>query len=121
MLPVTDVPGDLGCADDHTSFVVHRRYGERNRQRRAVLSTAYRLVVTDVSSRSDFTEDEIFFALAIVRNDHANRLANRLVGGVAEHALGGGIPQLNDAVQVFADDRVVRRIEDFCEVTGREV
>ena len=61
---------------------------------------------------ADACEDQFFFGLPVGRNDHADRLADRLGGGVAEHPLGRPIPRRDDAVQILADDRVVRRFDD---------
>ena len=66
-------------------------------------------------------EDHVFFGLPIGRNDHADRLADGFGRGVAEHAFGRPIPGRDDAVQILADDRVVRRFDDAREVPNRNI
>jgi len=44
-----------------------------------------------------------------------SRLANCFQGCVTEEPLGSEIPTGDDAVEVLADDRVVRRFDDRCE------
>ena len=43
------------------------------------------------------------------------------VGGVAEHALGRPVPGRDGAVQVLADDGVVRRLDDSGEMAKGDV
>jgi|HubBroStandDraft_1064217.scaffolds.fasta_scaffold81669_2 hypothetical protein len=43
---------------------------------------------------------------ALGRDEHRDGLADGFGGGVAENALGAGIPIGDDAVEGFADDRV---------------
>jgi hypothetical protein len=51
--------------------------------------------------------------LAIRRgHQHADILANELVGGIAEDALRGGVDRLDDPALVDRDDAVDRRIEN---------
>ena len=54
------------------------------------------------------------------RDDQRDVAADRLLGGVAEQPLGGGVPALNDAVERLADDGVVRRLDDRREQPGGE-
>ena len=61
---------------------------------------------------ADARQDRVFFGLAIGRNDHANRLADRFARGVAEHPFGRPVPGRDDAVQILADDGVVGRFDD---------
>src|SRR5690242_14291859 len=65
-------------------------------------------------------EDEVLFLLAIGRDDHPDRASDGFLCGVAKHALGCGVPRLNNAVEVLADDRVVRRFDDLGGMTTGE-
>ena len=69
---------------------------------------------------ADPGEHLVLLALPVGRNDDPDRPPDRLVGGVAEHPLGGAIPRADDAVEVLADDRVVGRFDDLGEIATAE-
>ena len=52
-------------------------------------------------------EDIGLFGKAVRWNENSDRFANNLTGFVAEQLLGTAIPAPDDAIQVFAYDRVV--------------
>jgi hypothetical protein len=52
------------------------------------------------------------FALALRRDENGNRLADYLFGLVSEQLLRPVVPRCDDAVQVFADDGIVRKLDD---------
>ena len=62
----------------------------------------------------------VLFRDAILRNDERDMAAHRLLRGVAEQALGGGVPALDDSVERLADDRIVGRLDDRREETRVE-
>src|SRR4051794_9484274 len=66
----------------------------------------------DARAAADATEDEVLLLLAVRRDDESDGLANRFFSGVAEHPLRGRVPRLDDAIEVLADNRVVRRFND---------
>jgi hypothetical protein len=107
VLTVADVARDLRSADDAAVVVVEGRHGQRNRNRRTILSLADGFVVPDRLALADLAEHEILFALPIARNDHPNGPPDGLFSGVAEDAFGGGIPGQDGSVQVLADNRVI--------------
>src|SRR5437763_93980 len=49
---------------------------------------------------------------AFGRNQHVHGLAARLFSGVAKQSLRAGVPGLDHAVQILADDRVIRGFDD---------
>ena len=54
------------------------------------------------------TRQDLGLLAAMVRgDDHGDRVADGLGGGVAEEPFGATVPALDDAVQVLADDGVV--------------
>jgi hypothetical protein len=67
----------------------------------------------------DPIDDRRFLVLAVRGDDHADRLADRLRRCIAEHAFSRWIPRKDDAVQVFADDRVIRRGDQRSEQRSR--
>ena len=54
----------------------------------------------------------VFFELARLGDEDANRLADDFAGALAEQPLGGWIPGGDDAAQILADDGVVGRFDD---------
>jgi hypothetical protein len=70
---------------------------------------------------ADLPQNEVFLALPNFGDDDPNRLPDRLRSRVTEHALGRGIPRQDDPVQILADDGVIRRIDDLCEMSWREI
>ncbi|OLB63659.1 MAG: hypothetical protein AUI11_00500 [Acidobacteria bacterium 13_2_20CM_2_66_4] len=115
MQAIADVARNLRCADHSALVVPNRRDRERNRNERAILAAAPRFVVFDRVSASDAAQDLLFFREPLRRDDERDRAADDFAGRVAEHALGRGVPRLHDAVQVLADDRVVRGGDDRSE------
>ena len=119
--PLGDVACDLGSADDETCIVINGRDRQRDGNERAILSLTNRLVMPNRLTRANLRQNEVFLALANLRNDDANRLADRLRSCVAKHALGGCIPRQDDSVQILADDGVIRRIDDLGEMPRRKI
>ena len=76
--------------------------------------------VTD-SPAPDAREHVVFLGLPIGGDDHPNGAADRLGGRVAEHPFGGAVPGRDDAVQILADDRVVRRFDDLGEMARGDI
>ncbi len=68
---------------------------------------ANRFVVVDVLASANSLQNDSFFTQTIGRNEQRNRLANDLLGLIAENSLGAEIPRLNDSVEIFCDDGVV--------------
>src|SRR5688572_31016926 len=58
------------------------------------------------------------FVKAIRRNDDGNRFADDLGGRVTKQPLRTNVPAANDAVQVFADDSILRRINNSAQQGG---
>jgi hypothetical protein len=112
-----DVAGDLGCADDLPGRVAQRRHGQRNVEPAAVLGDPHSFVVADVLAPPQLAQDGLFFGVQLGRDDAGDRLANHLVGGVAEHAHGPAVPGRHPAFQRFADNGVVGGFDD-CRQQG---
>ena len=88
------------------------RDGQRYFHAPAVLALANGLIVLDALAALDARKICWLLVLALRRNEDGNRLADRLFGLVAEKLLRPVIPRCDDAVQVFADDGVVRKLDD---------
>src|SRR5262249_40739695 len=111
-LTLGDVASDLGRADDTALSVTNGRYRQRDVDPSPVLSDANRFVVIDALANAQASEDLGFLVGALGWNEQRNRLADHLLLGVTENALGSLVPRDHDAVQVLADDRVVRGFDD---------
>ena len=66
----------------------------------------------DPLAAAELGQDLVLLVLQLGRDDLRDRLADHLVGLVAEDPLGAGVPRGDDALQRLADDRVVRRDDD---------
>ena len=62
-----------------------------------------------------------FFLLALRRNKHRNGPADGFLGRVAEQALSAFVPTGDNAVKVFADDGVVRGIDNRSQRSGDDI
>ena len=68
--------------------------------RAAVLAPANGLVVIDVLAAANALEDFRFLVVAALGNERQNRLADHLLGSIAEHALRPTVPAGDNAVEV---------------------
>jgi hypothetical protein len=50
----------------------------------------------------------VFFGLAIRRDEDSNGLSDQLSTGVAEEPFSCSVAGLDDAIEIFGDDRIVR-------------
>src|SRR5687768_8968673 len=69
----------------------------------------------DTFAPANAAENAGFFVGALGRDENGDVLADGFVGSIAKDAFGAAVPTGNDAVKVFADDRVVGELDD-----GRE-
>src|SRR4026208_2243354 len=98
--------------------VANRRRRQRYREQRTVLPAPDRLEVPDPFSVLDAAEDVLFFVVAILGNDHPNRLTERVRGGKSEHLFGRAIPREDRAGQILADDRILTPFDDRRQLSG---
>src|SRR5262249_1644675 len=66
----------------------------------------------DMLTAADTLQKLAFHYLLVWRNEHPNRLADRLLSGVAIDAFRASIPTGDDAAERLADDRVPGRLDD---------
>ena len=111
-LALGDVPRDLRRTDDPAGLVPHRGDRQRDVDAPAVLPHADRLEVIDALAGANAREDHRFLLLPLGRNQREDRPPDQLVRAVAKDALRGGIAGLDDAVQVFREDRILGRVDD---------
>src|SRR4030095_10843582 len=89
----------------------NRSHCQRDVHQRAVLSTADGFDMMDPLAAAYALQDGALFIDAIRRHENLDRLADDLLRSVAEDALRAGVPGADDAVQIFADDRIVGRFD----------
>ena len=106
-LPRRDVARDFRGADNDAFCIPHRRDRQRNVDQRAVLAPPHGFIVLNAFTAPDARKDRRFLVLQMRRNQDGDGLADDLVGGVAEHALGALVPGADDAIEVLANDRIV--------------
>ena len=93
--------------------VPDRRNGQGNIQQRAVLAPPNGLEMIDaLATFADGSRMSGLFLNTVRRNQHRDRLADRFPSRIAEQALGAPVPAGDDAVQILADDGVVRGIDN---------
>src|SRR5215468_8043492 len=73
--------------------------------------------MVDTLAPPDARQDQALFILPIVWDDDCNRLANYLLGRVAEYALRTSIPTCDHAIEVLADNCIVTGFDDRCQRT----
>ena len=70
------------------------------------------LIVIDALTAPYAREDAGLLVVSLSRNQNRDRFADSFFGGIAKQPLRALIPTHNDAVQIFADNGVIRRLDD---------
>ncbi len=109
------VAGNFGGADDFTSRVLNGGNGNGEVEEGAIFSHADGLEVVDAFAFFEAFEDGGFFMLTVWRDDDGDGFSDHFGGGVAEDAFSGGVPALDDALEVFGDDGVIGGFDDSTE------
>ena len=89
-----------------------RRYRQRDIDQTSVLAATDGIVMINALPTAHAFDDFWFFINAICRDQDRDWLADDLVRLIAEQPLGTAIPACDDAVEVLADNRVVRRFDN---------
>ena len=111
-LAARDVARDLRCANNQSFRVLDRGDRERNVDEGAVLTAPHGLIVFDPFAATDAIENTKLLIRAIRWNQDGYRLADDLGDGIAVELFGTGIPGPDDAIQINADDAIVRGFHD---------
>src|ERR1700730_15135058 len=98
--------------------ILDGRNCKRNIKRRAVLAYADSFEMIDALTSPDPLKDHGFLVPAIGRNYKHNALADGLFSRIAEQALGTFIPTGDHAIQILADNRIVRGTYDSRQQIG---
>src|SRR5687767_12094365 len=84
----------------------------------AILSDANRLVVRYLTA-ADLFQDFRFLAVPIGRQERLDCVAQYFFRAVAEHPLSAAVPAHDSTFKIFADNGVIRRLDDGREQTAR--
>src|SRR6185369_7049004 len=106
-----DVASDFGSADYLAVGAFDRRYGQRDVDTRTVFPHANSLKVFDALTSAQPRQNLRFLIEVIRWNDDGDGLADYFVGGVAEDPFRPLVPTGDDALEGFADDGVIGRLD----------
>ena len=68
--------------------------------------------MVDLFAAPDLTQNVVFLRLKFGRNDQPDRFTDSLGRRVAEHLLRSWVPRGYDALEGFADNGIVGRVDD---------
>ena len=105
--PDADIAGDRRRAHDCAVAVADRRERQRHLDLGPVLALTDRLEVVDLVACPDPVQQLRCLVVEPGGDENRHRLADDLIGGVAEEALGAAIPGQDRSVEVLADDGIV--------------
>src|SRR6185312_6089408 len=92
----------------------------RNMELRAILTLSYGFEPVDPLPTRDLPQEDRLLVMELRRNHQGDGFADHFVGRISENPLGTFVPALDNAVQVFANDGVVRRFNN-CGQTLRDM
>src|SRR5262249_42559726 len=98
-LPLGDVAHDLRRAHHSARRIFDGRYRQRYHDVSTVCPHPHGFEMFDPLAGLQARDDAVFLLDALWRNHQRDVTADRLLGGVAEHPLGGRVPGLNDALE----------------------
>jgi hypothetical protein len=115
-LPLGDIAGYFRGSDHVSGIVSERRDGERNVDLPPVFVPPHGFIVFKRFASPDSFEDPRLLVDEARGDQHRNRLTDGFRCGVTEHPCCAIVPTHDGALQIFADNGVVRRFHD-----GRQV
>ena len=118
LLRLGDIPRDFGCTNHLAGAVLHGGDGNRNVNKRSIFAATHGLKVLDPLAQADAPENVWFLVVTIWWDDREDGRANHLFGRVAKESLCTLVPAGDNAIEVFADDGVVRALDDRGEQAG---
>ncbi len=111
-LPLGDVASDGREPDDTAGAIPDRRVRHRDVDRPAIARDPHRLGVPHRLTPKQPGLDRGLLTLAARRQEEGDRAAHHFRHGVAEEAFGAGVPRVDIAAEILADDRIVGRLDD---------
>ena len=113
-LTVGNIASDAG--EQQALRQMHRPHREVHRKHRAVLAQAFDLAADaddpGLPGRQIVLNVLVMIATIGLRHQQPDVVPDHLVGGIAEHPLGGMVETLDDAAIIDGDDAVHRRIQN---------
>ena len=101
-----EVADDFGGTDDVAGVILDGGNGQGNVEKTAVLVLAERFEVFDAFTAREALADGAFLGLEAWGEEDFDGAADDFCGAIAEESFGAGIPSLDDAFEVFANDGV---------------
>ena len=114
-----DVARNFRRPDNLAVLIPYWRHGERYVDEATVLAAADGFKMIDALAAPDASENDWLLVLQILRDDDGDRFADDLLRRITEQPSGAGIPADDDAIEVFADDRIVGQFDDARELPAR--
>ncbi len=109
---VRDVASNFRCAYDLAARILDGRYSQRHIQQRTIFTHADCFELVHTFAPLESLKNLRFFKLAVRRNEHRDGLPDGLLRGIAERTLRAFVPTGDNPVSVFANDGVLRGIDD---------
>ena len=111
-----DIPYYFGRANDLSGEITDRRDGEGDGDLSSVLAAPSGFVVVDAMAGADLVDDMKEIVFSTDAGEPGDGLADHLLGGVTEDALGSPVPTGDDSIEGFTDDGVIGGINDCREM-----
>ena len=96
-------------------IVPYWRHGKRHGENTTVFCTALCYVVVNLLAEPNPVDNIRDLILAFRCRENTHGLSYGLLRCVAKDALGSAIPAPDNPVQILADDRIIRRLDDSCK------
>src|SRR6266480_2823020 len=107
-----NVTRNLRRADNMPALIIDGRNGQRNVERRALLSAVYRLVANDALAPADPFHNFQLFILAIQRDQDGDLFADNFSSRVAKEPFRFFVPTSDRLIEIYAYDRVTGGLND---------
>src|SRR5947199_9352446 len=90
-----------------------------NVEQRSVFSASYRVVTNDPLAPAQPFDNSQLFIVALRRNQSGDRFADDFISRVAKETFRFFVPTGDHFVEIFADDRITKRLNDRSQATVR--
>src|SRR5439155_14310856 len=106
-------------ANNLPALVFDWRNCQGNVEQHSVFSTSYRVVTNDPLAPAQSFDNPQLFIVALRRDQSGDRFADDFIGSVAKEPFRFFVPTGDHLVEIFADDRVTKRLNDRRQTTVR--
>src|SRR5713101_703912 len=101
------------------ALVFDWRNCQGNVEQGSIFSAPYRVVTDDPLAPAKPFDNSQLFIVALRRNQSGNRFADDFISSVAKEPFRFFVPTRDHLIEIFADDRVTKRINDRRQTTVR--